>query len=142
MPSEDSGTEEHLDLSMIAGVIASIPYDTASDRRSPILMEYLPVSTGGSAKSTRAGSSEKRKRLTHDYLEGALGSQEGSNMSMSTVAPAVDDEHDQIIPAQARRTKLTSSLLHPRDTATIPPLRIVSPRSSNIAVRILLRCEF
>ena len=42
MPSEDSGTEENLGLSMTAGVITSIPYDTASDGRSPIPVEYLP----------------------------------------------------------------------------------------------------
>ena len=46
MPSEDSGTEEDLDLSMITGVIASIPYDTAWDEDSPTPVEVFPSFRG------------------------------------------------------------------------------------------------
>lgn len=43
MQLEDSGPEgEGLGLSMTAGVITSIPYDTAADGRSPIPVDYLP----------------------------------------------------------------------------------------------------
>ena len=42
-PSEDSTPDpEHLGISMTAGVITSIPYDSASDGRTPIPVDYLP----------------------------------------------------------------------------------------------------
>ena len=42
-PSEDSTNDtDNMGLSMTAGVITSIPYDSASDGRTPIPVDYLP----------------------------------------------------------------------------------------------------
>ena len=48
------------------------------------------ISTGGSAKLPEAGLSEKRPRLTHEHLERAIGSQEGSTAAIAAATPAVD----------------------------------------------------
>ena len=94
---------ENLGLSMPASVITSIPYNTASDGKSPVAVEYL-LSTRGSAKSIEAGISEKRNWLTHDHLERVLGSKYCSVVAILIAPTTVDDEHDRLND-QLRRAK-------------------------------------